>query len=120
MDPKKLGTQELEELVDFVFDVADSVTAAVKDDGKVSIGDAPKFLKPLLGSGKAIGGINQVPKEIADLDEAEMKVIVAKVQKRFDIVDDKLEGYIENLFYSTLQLVMNVAKIYALKKNKAA
>lgn len=117
---EKLGTQELEELVDFVFDISDSIKSSIEDDGKVSVGDAPKFLKPLLKSGKAIGGINAVPRELADLDDEEMRVIVSKVKDRFDITDDKLEGYIENIFYCTLQLVMNVTNIYALKKANVA
>lgn len=116
MSDLKIGTRELEELLEFVFDVTDSIKASIEDDGKVTLKDAPKFLKPLLNSGKAFGGIQQIPAEIADLDDEELEYLIGVIRKRFEIEDKKLEAYLENLMLSLLQVVMNVTKIYKLQK----
>jgi dihydrodipicolinate synthase/N-acetylneuraminate lyase len=112
----QLGTKELEEVVDFIFDITDAIRKSVADDDKVTVGDAPKFFKALLGSGSALGGINKIPAEIANLTEAELKGIVEKVRERYDIKDDILEAYVENAIYNALQLSLNISNIYKLRK----
>lgn len=116
MSDVKIGTKELEELLEFVFDVADAIKASVEDDGKVSLKDAPKFLKPLLNSASAFGGIHKIPAEIADLDDNELSGLLDVIRNRFEIADKQLEAYLENLMLSVLQVVMNVGRIYNLKK----
>lgn len=118
MSDVKVGTNELEELVEFVFDVSDAIIASIEDDGKVTLKDGPKFLKPLLNSGKAFGGIHQVPTEIANLDDADLNRLIEIVRKRFEISDKKLEAYLENLLISVLQVIMNISKIYKLSSTK--
>lgn len=115
MDPVKLGTQDLEEAVDFAFNLADGIEKSL-EDGKISLGDSPKFLKSLMSAPKAIEGINNVPVEIADLDEFELARIVDKVKARFDIDDDNLEIYVEDAFEHAVGLAVAIANIRKLKK----
>lgn len=115
MDPKKLGTQDLEEAIDFAFNLADAVESSL-EDGKISLTDAPKFLKTFMSSAKAIEGINNIPAEIGDLDEEELERIVAKVKERFDIDDDTLEVYIEDAFEHAVGLAVAIAQIRKLRK----
>lgn len=115
----KFGIKETQEVIDFVFDLTDAIVASVKDDGKITIGDAPRFIKSLMSSPTALSGINQVPKELADLSDEELKQICDQIRARFDIADDRLEVLIENALFSAMQLTVNISRIYALK-NKAA
>jgi hypothetical protein len=116
MDPvKKLGTEDLEEAVDFAFNLADAVESSL-EDGKISLTDAPKFLKTFMSSAKAIEGINNIPVEIGDLDEFELARIVDKVKARFDITDDILEIYVEDAFGHAVGLAVAIANIRKLKK----
>lgn len=111
-----MGTKETIEAIDFLFDIADAVLASTRDDGKITIGDAPKFLKLAIGAPKGIGGIQDVPKELTDLDGTEMAEITAHIADRFDISDDGLEAAIEDILKSTGLLVLSIQKIYKLKQ----
>lgn len=111
-----MGTKETIEAIDFLFDIADAVMASTKDDGKITIVDAPKFLKLAIGAPKGIGGIQDVPKEITDLSEAEMTEIVDHIKDRFDLTDDGLETAIEDILKSSGLLALSIQKIYQLKK----
>lgn len=111
-----MGTKETIEAVDFLFDIADAIVSSTKDDGKITIGDAPKFLKIAIGAPKGIGGIQDVPKELTDLSEEELTEIVDHIKDRFDITDDGLEAAIEDILKSAGLLVLSIQKIYQLKK----
>lgn len=111
----KIDINETKESLSWLFDLTDAIRSAAAD-GKVTIGDAPKFWGTLIGSGKAVGGINKIPAEMADIDPAELSELVLMVKERFDINDDKLESIIENIIFHSLQLTVNVASIYQLKK----
>lgn len=97
------GIEESKELLTFGFDLQDSIIEALKD-GKINLMDAPKFLKPLLSSGKAFGGINQVGAEILDLDNREKDELLGFVRQRFDLPDEMLEILIEDTLAEVLDL----------------
>jgi hypothetical protein len=116
MDPvEKQGIKELTEVIDFLFDVAEAVQMA-NEDGKITIGDAPKFLRGLMKAPAAIGGANVIPKEIADLTEEELKQITDRIKERFEIKDDKLEAYVENAIVSGASCALNISRIISLRK----
>lgn len=117
---EKVGIKELRELTDWVFDISDAIIASIEDDGKVTLADAPRFIQPLIKAPSALGGINQIPQEIANISDEDMDALITLVKDRFKITDKKLEGYIENIFYSALQLAYNVGKIYKLGSAKTA
>lgn len=108
------GTKESEELIDWIFDLVDAVNAS-KADGKITLKDAPNFMKVAFNAPKAIGGINLVPKEFANLDEEELKRIHNKIKSRYDISDDKVEAYIENAILNALSLAKNITGILSLR-----
>lgn len=112
----KFGTKETIEAIDFLFDIADAVISSTADDGKITIGDAPKFLKIAIGAPKAIGGIQEVPKEIADLSDEELSGITGHIKKRFDIPDDNMEAAIEDILKAAGMLALSIQRIYQLKK----
>lgn len=116
MNPvEKQGIKELTEVVDFLFDVAEAVQNA-NEDGKITIGDAPKFLRGLMKAPAAIGGANLIPQEIADLSEEELKQITDRIKERFDIEDDKFEAYVENAIVSGASCALNISRIISLRK----
>jgi hypothetical protein len=115
MSDQKYGIVETKESLTWLFDLTDAIIKSL-EDGKVSIADAPKFWGTLIGSGKAIGGINQVPLEIAELSSEELAELVQLVKNRFNLADHRLEELIENILFHALQLTINITAIYNLKK----
>lgn len=105
--------KESKELINFLFNLADAIINATSD-GNINLVDAPLFLKPLIKAGEGIGGINLVPKELSDLSDEETAEIYTLVKERFNISNDKVEGYIENAFMNALQLFRNFKQIYSL------
>lgn len=78
--PKSFTIQNTLEVVQFGVALADAIDKA-KADGKVDFKDVGLLfpVAPLVVP--MIDGIDQVPKELGDLDEAEMAVLIAEASK---------------------------------------
>ena len=111
----KIGVKETKESLNWLFDLTDAIISA-NADGKITLGDAPKFWGTLIGSGAAVGGINDIPKEIADMDAIELDELVNLAKERFNINDERLEAAIENILFHALQLTIQIAALYKLNK----
>ena len=102
--------KETIELLEFLFDLGDATQASLADDGKISIGDAPKFFGVVWKAPVAIGGIQNVPKELSDLSEEGKAEVLAYVRQRFDLPDDELELLIEDTLQLGFSLAGNVSR----------
>jgi hypothetical protein len=76
--------EETKDAVKAICAIGNGVAAALADDGKITIGDFPKFIGPLMKLPAAITGIGEVPKELNDLTAEEKDEII-------QIVKDELE-----------------------------
>ncbi len=111
-----LTTDQTKEALSFLFDLSDAIRSSLAGDGKITISDAPKFLTPIRSAGKGIGGIQEVPKEISDLTEDELKDLTAFVSERFDIPNETLENKVENCLKYAGLLALSIKELYDLKK----
>ena len=89
------NVKETIELLDAVFDIADSTKKAMAD-GKVTLSDAPAFFGVAWKLPTAIGGIEKVPNELKHLGDEGRAKVLAHFRGRFDLADDQLELAIED------------------------
>lgn len=75
------GVNETKDVVNFVCKTVKAVKDSINDDGKITVGDALKFMAPVSALPEALVGISQVPLEFEDqltdeeLDEIAQVVI---------------------------------------------
>jgi len=112
----KRSTKETIEFLDFAFDVADAVQASLADDGKITLKDAPKFLNSIWKMPAAIGGMQDIPKELADLEPAERAEILAFAKRRFSLPDEELEVLIEQTLESGWGFAENIRDLVKYRK----
>jgi hypothetical protein len=81
------GIEELKDAVKAVCSLGNAIAASLADDGKITLGDATKFIGVVIQLPAAISGIGEVPKELADLTEAEKLEIIALVESELEVGD---------------------------------
>ncbi len=79
------GTEELTDLLVFLAKFASVMKDAVDDDGKIGITDAAKFVELIFPLIAAIKGIQEVPKELGDLDAIEKEELIIAVKNHLDL-----------------------------------
>jgi len=108
------GTEQLTELMVFLAKFASTVKDAVDDDGKITIGDAAKFVELIFPLINAVTGIQEVPKELLDLDPIEKDELVAAVKANLDLYEND-ELAVESGLKTIFELV-NFLKIVGVIK----
>jgi len=86
--------KETKEAIAFAFSLAEALKTSLAD-GKISYMDIGNFISPAMKAGAAFEGINEVPAEMKDLDEAEAKELLDYVKAEFNLEDADLEYKIE-------------------------
>lgn len=92
---KQPQAKETIEFLEWSFDIADATVASKKDDGKITLRDSANYFSALLKTPVAVGGIELVPRELAQLGAEACKEVVEYFIERFDLPDDELEARIE-------------------------
>lgn len=88
------GIQETKDLVLEAIALGNAIGSALKDN-KISLADIGAFIEPLTKLPAALVGIDEVPSELADLDEQEKQELLVAVKEEFDLDDEKAETAIE-------------------------
>lgn len=85
--PERILNMGITQLKEAVLSVCQFISAGKEalEDGKITLSDIPLFITPLIGLPSAISGIEQVPAELADLDEAEKNELVAYIQDKLNL-----------------------------------
>ena len=104
------GIQETKEVVGFIVELGNGIGKA-REDGDWSASDLVYFMDALLAVPAAFQGIDKVPMEVKDLDEAEMKELSDYVVEEFDIPQDKIEEVIEDAIHIAWKVWELVKKI---------
>ena len=104
---KKLGYKDLEELVLFGLSIPMAVAKSSVDGWDWS--DAVNFLPVIRKAPAAIGGITDVPAQLADLDAEEKAALHKTIQEEFEFPDEVVEGMVED----GLKMAINIASIVA-------
>lgn len=94
MEKKQMyGIEETKDVVKFLCKATNAVLDSLKDDGKITIGDFPKFGGAAMAMFPAFSGINEVPKELVELSEDEVTELVALVKDELEL-DENVEQVI--------------------------
>lgn len=94
MEEKKYSIKETKEVLGFIFSLAMAYDKA-KADGKVGLADGALIIDPLMKAMPAFDKINEVGREMQDLDDAEKAELNAYIASEFNIADDAIEAKIE-------------------------
>lgn len=79
MQKQTYGIKETSELFDAGIALKQAVELSKKDDGKVTFpNDLVHFVAPIPRIITGVEGVNQVPKELTDLDEQEISILEQK------------------------------------------
>ena len=82
------GIQETEELLVALAKVASALKESFDDDGKLTISDATHFVTVIFPLIQGLGGINEVPAELADLDEVEKGTLVQAIKDNLILAEN--------------------------------
>lgn len=95
------GIEETKDAVKAICGIGNAVAASLADDGKITLGDYPKFIGPVISLPAAISGIGEVPKELADLTPEEKAELIALVQDELEVGDraEEVTVKILNIIY---------------------
>lgn len=94
MEKKQMyGIEETKDVVKFLCKTTNAVLDSLKDDGKITVGDFPKFGGVAMSMFPAFSGINEVPKELAELSEDEITELVELVKTELEL-DESVEQVI--------------------------
>ena len=110
----KYGIEETKQALSFLFSVHSMVESAKANDGKIDLKDAPLIVDPLMKVIPALDKINEVGREIKDLDETEKAELFTFVKAGFnmqDVEDSALEAKIEEGLILVAQLAKFILNI---------
>lgn len=103
----KLGIEEVLDAVDFSVSFANAIVLSYAD-GQLSLSDFGYAVAPFMKIPTVLTGINAIPAELSDLDEAELEQIITKVQNDLQIDDKKARNIVVKALrfaYATYDLV---------------
>lgn len=110
---EKLGMTETKELVSFILSLGNGIGASL-EDGKIGVSDVSNFFGAMTLAGPALSGVNAIPGELSDMDDAEKEDLLAFVNEKFDIPQDNIEASIER----SLRIGVDIAALIADFKTK--
>lgn len=85
--PAEIGITETRQFLEFVLALARALRGA-RADGKVNIMDLGQLMQVIPHIAPALQGAGNIPKELADLSEAEFAEVKGKVATALDIAID--------------------------------
>ena len=108
MAEEKYGIQETNELLSFVFSLAEAIKKS-NADGDFNWRDGLNFIEPLKRLGPAIDNIEDIIPEIGDLDANEWNELITYVSEQWDLdnsdSDDDLSERIEDGLNAGIELI---------------
>jgi len=91
------GIQETKELVAFSISLIQTAVEVAKD-GKVGLSYIVVLMSALKDAPSALSGVDKIPAELKDLDDAELAELVSYIKLKFDLPNDLIEAQIEVAF----------------------
>jgi len=119
MEKKQMyGIEETKDVVKFLCKATNAVIESLKDDGKITIGDFPKFGGVAMSIFPAFSGINEVPKELAELSEDEVTELITLVKDELQL-DENVEEVISKALNVAAEIKDLVDLVKQLKSGAA-
>lgn len=103
---------EIKEMLSFAFLLSSAIEKSL-EDGKISIGDVPLFISPLLHAQSAFTGLDKIKEEMSVMDEVKKAELIEWLKQEFDLKHDKVENLIENgliIGLSLSNLIFNIKR----------
>jgi len=93
--------EETKDAIKAICGIGNAVSSSLADDGKITLGDYPKFIGPVISLPAAISGIAEVPEELADLTEQEKDELITLVRESLEVGDKAEEVTVKilNIIY---------------------
>lgn len=91
------GLKETKEVIIFTAKLGNAIGKSLAD-GKITFTDAANFIDPLMKLPAAFAGIENVPAELSDMNEADRQELIQVAKDEFDLDNDKAEILIEDTF----------------------
>lgn len=113
MNKVSMGFKETKEVLAFAMALGKAIELA-KEDGKITLSDAPNFLPALLALFPAIDEAEAIPMEFKVSTPEEIAELKQYVKDNLDLKDDELELFIEDAFKVALDILLLV-KVYFMK-----
>lgn len=104
------GISELKDVVLFVAKLGNGIASSL-EDGSVGVADAVKLLPAMAALFPALSGIEQLPAELKDLDEAEQKEIIDLFKANLEVENDNVEQYAELGFEVSVKLAKFIVSL---------
>lgn len=119
MEKKQMyGIEETKDVVKFLCKATNAVIESLKDDGKITVGDFPKFGGVAMSLFPAFSGINEVPKELAELSEDEVTELITLVKDELQL-DENVEEVISKALNVAAEIKDLVDLVKQLKSGAA-
>ena len=103
------------ELVHFVIQFGNALGASL-EDGKVGMSDLGHFFGAMTSAAAAFSNMQEIPKELKDLDAAEKMELLLMIEEEFDIPQDELETTLERVLKTGVAIAELIADL--MKSNK--
>ena len=103
------GTDSIKDGLALLFSLGEGCEKALAD-GKFNLADLPHFVDAVTKLPAAITNASKIPKELWDLDDAEVDDLYQWAQTEFDIADDVLEVRIEKGIRLAAQLIQYISE----------
>lgn len=110
-----MDIKNTKELVDFAIGLGNAAGLAASD-GKIDISDIALFITPLKDAGPALADMNQIIPELTDLSVEERQELLAHVEQKFNIPQEKIEEVVE----AGLGVLAQVHRVIVALKKPAA
>ncbi len=110
------GIKETKELVTCILDFMEGIAVSLDNDGEITWTDAINFVSALKSMPRAFDGISEIPTEVGDLTENEVKELVEYVMEEFDIPQDQVENMIERALgigFAVYDYVVDLQNIFS-------
>lgn len=98
------------EALDFMCSLANAIGASL-EDGKIGFTDLAELYKPLSKIQLALEGLGEIRKELEGASPDDFAKIKIYILDRFDLPQENIEVFIENLIAGALALVSAVRAI---------
>lgn len=105
-----MGIKEVQDLLIFVCKLAEGFVKTL-DDKKFNVLELVNFVPAVTALPAAISGIEDIPAELVDMDDAEREELLAAIADEFDIDADEVEEFVEDALGVVLSLVQLILRI---------
>lgn len=104
------GIKETGELVVWIGKLASAIGSSLSD-GRIDFRDVWTLAGAIPGLPSAISGIDQIPKELADLDAAEAQQLVEMFSEAFEMPSHEAEQKVEMILKAIAEFIDMIQKM---------